>query len=205
MDASGANAVADITTLPEKKLNRALTAVAGLFEEGVLRSVHPLCVYPIQEVESAFRYLQSGANAGCVTVEVGEGAVVQVSFHPQASILLKLIIMQALIPPSSDRLFLPDATYVVAGGLGGLGRSIARWMVKKGARSLLLLSRRGYLAADSEEFLSSLHAEAVRVEAPPCDIADASCVERVIRDASSTMPPIRGCIQAAMVLRVSNN
>lgn len=111
--------------------------------------------------------------------------------------------IQALIPSSSDRVFLPDATYVVAGGLGGIGRSVVRWMVEKGAKSLLLLSRRGYLAADSEEFLSSLRAEAVRVEAPPCDITDASCVERVIRDASSTMPPIRGCIQAAMVLRVS--
>lgn len=81
MYASGTNANADITTLPAKKLNRALTAVAGLFEEGVLRSVHPLRLYPIQEVESAFRYLQSGVNAGCVAVEVDEDAVVQVNFH----------------------------------------------------------------------------------------------------------------------------
>ena len=76
-------------------------------------------------------------------------------------------------------------------------------MVKKGAKSLLLLSRQGCLAEGSEEFLSSLRAEAIRVEAPPCDITDASCVERVIQDASNAMPPIRGCVQAAMVLRVS--
>ena len=45
----------------------------------MLRSVQPLRAYPIQEVESAFRYLQSGTNAGCVAVEVNEEAVVQVS------------------------------------------------------------------------------------------------------------------------------
>jgi NAD(P)-dependent dehydrogenase (short-subunit alcohol dehydrogenase family) len=35
------------------------------------------------------------------------------------------------------------STYVIAGGLGGIGRSIARWMVSRGVRNLVLLSRSG--------------------------------------------------------------
>jgi acyl transferase domain-containing protein len=35
----------------------------------------------------------------------------------------------------------PDSTYIIAGGLGGIGLAMARWLVERGARHLLLLSR----------------------------------------------------------------
>ncbi|KAI0966748.1 6-methyl salicylic acid synthase [Xylaria arbuscula] len=36
----------------------------------------------------------------------------------------------------------PEGTYIITGGLGALGRKVARWLVEKGARRLILLSRR---------------------------------------------------------------
>lgn len=95
-----------------------------------------------------------------------------------------------------------NATYVIAGGLGGLGKSTASWMVSKGARNLALLSRRGKAAA-TQEFLASMHASGVKIFAPPCDIGDRGALARVLAECAATMPPIKGCIQAAMDLQVS--
>jgi hypothetical protein len=44
---------------------------------------------------------------------------------------------------TAPTLFHADATYIIIGGLGGLGKSIVKWMISHGARNLLLLSRHG--------------------------------------------------------------
>ena len=96
-----------------------------------------------------------------------------------------------------------NATYVIAGGFGGLGRSIARWMVRWGARHLLLLSRSGPTNPDACELLEELAAKNVIVVAPSCDISDEKDVASLLQTCSQTMPPIKGCIQGSMVLKVS--
>jgi NAD(P)-dependent dehydrogenase (short-subunit alcohol dehydrogenase family) len=95
-----------------------------------------------------------------------------------------------------------DATYVIAGGLGGLGRSTARWMASRGARALLLLSRAGATSDESKQFLRDLRSQGVQVEAPPCDVGDMGNVRAVLQTYKDTMPPIKGCVQASMSLRV---
>ncbi|KAI9693527.1 MAG: Type I Iterative PKS [Bogoriella megaspora] len=94
-----------------------------------------------------------------------------------------------------------NSTYVIAGGLGGLGRSISWWMAERGARHLLLLSRSGTSKPRARAIVDKLVQRGVHVSAPVCDIANQDQLRKVIEDASCTMPPIRGCIQAAMVLR----
>ena len=46
-------------------------------------------------------------------------------------------------PARSAASFRSDSLYLITGGLGGLGLKIANWMVERGARRLLLLSRSG--------------------------------------------------------------
>ena len=91
---------------------------------------------------------------------------------------------------------------MISGGLGGLGRAIALWMIERGARNLILLSRGG-MRPELHKFRDELRAKNVRLEAPPCDVCD----ERVLKDTldhyTKTMPQIKGCIQATAVLRVS--
>jgi hypothetical protein len=98
-------------------------------------------------------------------------------------------------------LFESCATYVIAGGSGGIGRSVARWMVGRGARHLILLSRYGPRTQAHAEFLRELDGEHVHVETPPCDISDADSLERAMMDLGPRMPPIKGCVQSSMVLR----
>lgn len=96
-----------------------------------------------------------------------------------------------------------NASYVIAGGLGGLGRSIVRWMVDKGARNLILLSRSGASSSSAAaEFVSALRSQGINVAAPRCDVTSSKEVSTVLEDCGSTMPPVKGCINAANDLQV---
>jgi NADP-dependent 3-hydroxy acid dehydrogenase YdfG/aryl carrier-like protein len=98
--------------------------------------------------------------------------------------------------------FSPNATYVVTGGLGGIGRSIARWLCSRGAMNLILITRSG-LSGNSkgEEMVSELTSRGVRVDCPEIDITDLATLQSYFTKCSQTMPPIKGCFQSAMVLR----
>lgn len=100
-------------------------------------------------------------------------------------------------------MFDENTTHVIAGGTGGLGRAIAEWMVKKrNVRNLLLLSRSGIKSDAAAKLVTELNMMGATVHAAECDICDLSALCSVIDDYKDTMPPIGGCIQASMVLRV---
>lgn len=96
----------------------------------------------------------------------------------------------------------PRATYVIAGGLGGLGRSIAQWMVSRSAKHLILLSRSEVHSVSAAAFLTSLREKGIDVATPPCDVGDRESLRNALKHCHH-MPSIRGCIQASMVLKVS--
>ncbi|KAF5126401.1 Highly reducing polyketide synthase sor1 [Metarhizium anisopliae] len=61
-------------------------------------------------------------------------------------------------------------TFLIAGGFGGLGRAIARWMVSRGARSLILLSRSGPKNnPNALVLLDELRARQIKFQNPRCD------------------------------------
>ena len=95
-----------------------------------------------------------------------------------------------------------NATYVIAGGLGGLGRSIARWMADRNVKNLILLSRSGVRSEAAQSTLDDLKAKGVNVAAPSCDVGDMQALSSTLAECRKTMPPIKGCIQASMVLKV---
>ncbi|KAK4200776.1 lovastatin diketide synthase LovF [Triangularia verruculosa] len=157
--------------------------VIGLFEQGVLRLPEPVKVFGAGQVEDAFRHLQSGKNAGKVVFDVagGDGS-------------------------STGRVagswqFDVNGTYVIAGGLGAMGRIIADWMVAKGARHLVLLSRSGATSPETFKFVEGLQNRGATVYSPSCDAADKESLRMILDHCKAHMPLIKGCIQAAMVLR----
>lgn len=96
-----------------------------------------------------------------------------------------------------------EATYVLSGGLGGLGRSLSQWMVDHGAKNLAFFSRSGASKPDAQAVLEKLARDGVRAVAYACDIGNPEQVERAVEKCKQEMPPIRGLIQAAMSLAVS--
>jgi zearalenone synthase (highly reducing iterative type I polyketide synthase) len=107
-----------------------------------------------------------------------------------------------------DKTFLqlsPDATYVLAGGLGGLGRSLARLMVDSGARHLVFLSRSGPGSAAANSIIEEFVPRDVKVAVHGCDITDAESLAQAFNALSDdpSLPPVRGIVQCAAVLRDS--
>jgi NAD(P)-dependent dehydrogenase (short-subunit alcohol dehydrogenase family) len=95
-----------------------------------------------------------------------------------------------------------NATYLLAGGFGGLARRTARWMASRGAKNLILLSRSGPHSVAAKLLLEDLQAQGIRVEAPACDITSKDSLSAVLAQCTRTLPTIKGCIQGAMVLKV---
>ena len=93
----------------------------------------------------------------------------------------------------------PKGSYLLAGGLGGLGRSIAIWMVEHGARSLIFLSRSAGLNERDQAFFKELMSMSCVVSAV---VGMTQNMGDVIKAIASTPSPIKGVVQLAMVLRV---
>lgn len=75
-------------------------------------------------------------------------------------------------------------------------------MASRGARNLILLNRSGVGSEIAVGFMEELKANGVHAEAPKCDVTSADSLTAVLADCAKTMPPIKGCIQGSMVLRV---
>ncbi|KAI1126417.1 lovastatin nonaketide synthase [Nemania abortiva] len=97
--------------------------------------------------------------------------------------------------------FVANATYIVVGGFGGIGRGIVRWMASRGARNLMILSRSGAKSGRARTLMAKLEKDGVRIQAPITDISDLDSLRRTISELAEVMPPIRGCIQAAVIVR----
>jgi short-subunit dehydrogenase len=107
---------------------------------------------------------------------------------------------QAIPSKAPNNLLRVDATYIIIGGTGGLGRSMSRWMMSKGARSIVLLSRSGKTTGKVAELVSEATALGAKITVLPCDVSDKSQVEKLIAQEISSLPPVRGVIHGAMVL-----
>ncbi|KAL6717587.1 hypothetical protein ACLMJK_005502 [Lecanora helva] len=97
--------------------------------------------------------------------------------------------------------FDPQSTYLISGGLGGIGRCVARWMVSRGALNLILLSRSGPKSKVAIDMISEMTGQGVRVETPSCDAADQTALLSTLDECSKILPPIKGCIQASGVIQ----
>ncbi|ORY08585.1 hypothetical protein BCR34DRAFT_603445 [Clohesyomyces aquaticus] len=168
----------------ETKARSLLAEVMELVADGRFRSPQPLHVFKASQVEESFRFMQSGQSSGKLVVEMCNGDPIMV-----------------LPGPYRQRRFDSEASYLLAGGLGGIGRSIAEWMVGLGVRNLILLSRSGGESESARPFLDKLRVKGVNIFSPSCDVGDVEAVKTTLDIASKTMPPIKGCVQACLVLK----
>jgi NAD(P)-dependent dehydrogenase (short-subunit alcohol dehydrogenase family) len=109
--------------------------------------------------------------------------------------------LQAALSKSHEPLFRANVSYLLVGGLGGIGREVALWMAQNGAQSLIFINRSGMLNTPSVNVIKELRKQGVQVAIKACDISNEADLERVLHNLANCTPPIRGLIQAAMVLK----
>ena len=92
-----------------------------------------------------------------------------------------------------------DATYLITGGAGGLGLVVARALVERGARHLVLMGRSAPKEAASAE-IAELAASGVRIEMFRGDVGNEDDVARLMDHVAASLPPLRGIVHAAGVV-----
>jgi acyl transferase domain-containing protein/thioesterase domain-containing protein len=91
-------------------------------------------------------------------------------------------------------------TYLVTGGLGGLGLAVAAWLAERGATHLALNGRRAP-APSAEAAIAALRARGVAVEVVQADVSRPAEIDRLLAVLDATMPPLAGVIHAAGLVR----
>lgn len=94
--------------------------------------------------------------------------------------------------------FEASASYLIVGGLGGLGRSVSIWMAMHGARELIFLSRSAGKRAEDADLVRELESMGCRIQLVQGSVANVDDVTRAITEAHA---PLKGILQMSMVLR----
>jgi hypothetical protein len=89
-----------------------------------------------------------------------------------------------------------EGTYLITGGLGGLGLVVAQWLVEKGAKHLVLVGRRPASPA-VQPLLEELRGKGATITTLQANVAQADEVEKVLHTIRQEMPPLKGVIHAA--------
>lgn len=196
----------DLEMLREDKptvVHEIMLDIMGMYSRKKLKMITPINVLPIDALESALNDMQRGKSMGKTVIESLPGQEVQVSSNDRLEFeYTDTGGTQAMPAVTNHPSIRSDATYLVTGGMGGLGRSMTKWLVQQGATSIALLSRSGHTSVNAKTMKDEYLSTGVNVSVLQCDVADEDQVRTVIEHCSKFMPPIRGIIHGAMVLHV---
>ncbi|KAL2004181.1 hypothetical protein VTN02DRAFT_5830 [Thermoascus thermophilus] len=176
----------DLDCLSDQTVRNLVERNLPLIETGCIGRIHPIMTYPVSELTTAIAEVQNGHNSGRIVVEFNRDAEVPVLPSPPPVLALD-----------------PTGTYILSGGLGALGLSVAENMCAHGARHLVFLSRSGVSTIRQRQALQSLQDHGCAVDIIRCDVTDASQVARVAQVFEEKKWQVKGILQLAMVLRDS--
>jgi NAD(P)-dependent dehydrogenase (short-subunit alcohol dehydrogenase family) len=92
-----------------------------------------------------------------------------------------------------------DRSYLITGGLRGLGLRTAEWLVERGARALVLMGRQAPDEA-ARAVIARLEARGAHVLAVQGDVSAEADVRRVLETITASMSPLAGIVHAAGAL-----
>jgi NADPH:quinone reductase-like Zn-dependent oxidoreductase len=156
--------------------------LAAVLADGTLPLL-PVTEYPVAEASSAFHFMASAQHTGKLVL----------AWPAEGSETLP-------VRPKDVRLVRPDGSYVVTGGLGGLGLLVARWLAERGAGAVVLTSRSAPTAAVRSAIDALTTDFGTRVEVVSGDLAEAGVADAVVRTALGAGHVLRGVVHAAAVV-----
>ena len=138
----------------------------------------PTQSFPLEDAGAAFEHMARARHVGKVVLEVDS----QPSASPHA----------AGRPLTIE----PDATYLVSGGLTGLGLASAERLVDRGARHLLLFGRRAPSAL-ARRAIDQMRDRGAQIVVASADAGNDTEMRALFDGPLSAMPPLRGVIHSA--------
>ncbi|KAH7141842.1 beta-ketoacyl synthase domain-containing protein [Dactylonectria macrodidyma] len=168
---------------------RGVRDIFTMVDQGLLKPVYPVTALDMSSIHQAFSLIAERKHMGKLVLVADEQTLVRAA-RPKAPAL---------------RLH-REGTYVIGGGLGDLGKRMGCFLAEKGAGHVVALTRRDADAVaqqpdivEAQEAISKLGSTLHVIQ---CDIGDESstrgAAERIAR---LGLPPVRGVIQSATVLR----
>ncbi|PNP38378.1 hypothetical protein TGAMA5MH_09736 [Trichoderma gamsii] len=151
------------------------------YEQGAIKPISPMKHFEATNIIEAFRYMQKGQHVGKIVVSMpSDGSKLQVAAKPHIA------------------KFKSDKTYLLVGGLGGIGKSVSNWMVQNGARYIMYLSRSAGASEQDKRFVQEIEAQGCTVQAIRGSVTSLQDVCQAVKQA---LKPIAGVFLMTMVLR----
>lgn len=155
------------------------------FAQGKFQPIRVDRVFSAPAVLEAFRYMQQGKHIGKIVVEIRDAA---------GQVLVQNADAEKKVRTKLDG----EASYLLVGGLGGLGRAVSVWMVEHGAKHLTFLSRSAGTGRHDADFKREIESMGCTVQLVRGDVTNAEDIARVVDGA---LAPLKGIVQMSMVLR----
>lgn len=161
----------DTATREPELIERLFTGLTERLRSGDLVSL-PRHVFALDDAPRAFRFMAQARHTGKIVLRHGA---------PEPFVARR------------------DGTYLVTGGLSGLGPVVAKWLIERGAGRIALVSRRG-VTPESAPLLDTLRALGGNVVAEALDVSDEAALRAFLVRLRTSGPPLRGVFHSAGVL-----
>ncbi|TVY80960.1 Highly reducing polyketide synthase FUM1 [Lachnellula suecica] len=174
----------DLAVMAEERpdtIHKLLNKVLQLYIAGAIKPVRPIKVFEAPKIKEAFRYMQQGSHMGKIVLRM-----------PQDPAELTGVSSAKQLALRSDR------SYLMIGGLGGLGQAISTWMAENGAKNLIFLSRSAGKSESHKTYFKELEEMGCSAQAFAGSVSVLADVENAVKNATM---PIGGVMQMSMVLR----
>ncbi|GER91158.1 polyketide synthase [Dictyobacter vulcani] len=175
----------DISLLLRERPQRMLPLLHEILHKFETHTFVPLPTreFPLVETVEAFRFLAQAKHIGKIAISF-DAVPAEASDHTDLD----------------TALFNAYSSYLITGGLGGLGLTIVQWMVEQGARHFVLVGRSAP-STDARQLLAALKEQDIDILVARADMTQASQVAEVLSQIKASMPPLRGILHAAAILR----
>ncbi|MBJ7339977.1 sulfolipid-1 biosynthesis phthioceranic/hydroxyphthioceranic acid synthase [Mycolicibacterium sp.] len=170
-----------MTTGAPKAIGALLRKVYELVGDGVL-PVPEHTVYPLTEAATAIRAISAAEHTGKLVLSVEKRESTRVA-----------------VPPNRAPVFRNDGSYLITGGVGGLGLFLAAVMASGGCGRIVLTSR-SQPNPRAQKTIERLRANGTDIVVLCGNIADPETAARLVSAATATGLPLRGILHAAAVV-----
>lgn len=158
------------------------------FRQGLIKPIRLAEVIKAVDIIESFRYMQRGQHIGKVVIEIRD-----IEGYPQLGDFKSMPVKKTISLDGAS-------SYLIVGGLGGLGRAVSVWLAQHGARHLAFLSRSAGHGEHDQGFAREIESMGCSVQLIRGSVLDLDDVEQAISNAQSR-GPLKGIVQMSMVLR----